>query len=57
MEYGGKAFPDAVEELARDAGLEVPRVETRPGEAERREQAQDLAVAAAGRRPSSTARS
>jgi DNA primase len=43
MEYGGKAFPDAVEELARDAGLEVPRVETRPGENERREQAQDLA--------------
>ena len=43
MEYGGKSFPDAVEELARDAGLEVPRVETRPGEAERREQAQDLA--------------
>ncbi len=42
MEYGGKAFPDAVEELARDAGLEVPRVETRPGEAERREQALDL---------------
>jgi DNA primase len=25
MEYGGKSFPDAVEELARDAGLEVPR--------------------------------
>ena len=43
MEYGGKSFPDAVEELARDAGLEVPRVESRPGEAERREQAQDLA--------------
>src|SRR5437899_5426799 len=43
MEYGGKSFPDAVEELARDAGLEVPRVETRPGEAERREQTQDLA--------------
>ena len=41
MEYGGKAFPDAVEELARDAGLEVPRVE-RPGESERREQADDL---------------
>ncbi len=41
MEYGGKAFPDAVEELARDAGLEVPRVE-RPGESERREQAGDL---------------
>jgi len=41
MEYGGKAFPDAVEELARDAGLEVPRIE-RPGESERREQAVDL---------------
>src|SRR5512147_537618 len=41
MEYGGKAFPDAVEELARDAGLEVPRVE-RPLEAERREQGGDL---------------
>ncbi|MET0919408.1 MAG: DNA primase [Burkholderiales bacterium] len=41
MEHGGKAFPDAVEELARDAGLEVPRVE-RPGESERREQATDL---------------
>jgi DNA primase len=43
MEYGGKSFPDAVEELARDAGLEVPRVEARPGESERREQAEDLA--------------
>src|SRR4030095_5786893 len=42
MEYGGKGFPDAVEELARDAGLEVPRVEMRPGEAERRDQAHDL---------------
>jgi len=41
MEYGGKAFPDAVEELARDAGLEVPRVE-RPGESERRVEAGDL---------------
>jgi DNA primase len=41
MEYGGKAFPDAVEELARDAGLEVPRIE-HPGESERREQAGDL---------------
>jgi len=41
MEYGGKAFPDAVEELARDAGLEVPRVE-RAGGSERREQADDL---------------
>lgn len=43
MEYGGKAFPEAVEELARDAGLEVPRVASKPGEAERREQAEDLA--------------
>jgi DNA primase len=42
MEYAGKSFPDAVEELARDAGLQVPRIE-RPGEAERREQAADLA--------------
>ncbi len=41
MEHSGKAFPDAVEELARDAGLEVPRVE-RAGERERREEAQDL---------------
>jgi DNA primase len=41
MEYGGKAFPDAVEELARDAGLQVPRVE-RPGESERRAEAGDL---------------
>ena len=34
-------FPDAVEELARDAGLDVPRVE-RAGEKERREEAADL---------------
>lgn len=27
MEFGGKPFPDAVEELARDAGLEVPRTQ------------------------------
>ena len=40
MEYAGKSFPDAVEELARDAGLEVPRVE-RAGERERREEATD----------------
>src|SRR5664279_5667626 len=43
MEFSGKTFPEAVEELARDAGLEVPRVEPRPGDVERREQAQDLA--------------
>ena len=41
MEYGGKSFPDAVEELARDAGMEVPRVE-RAGERERRDEARDL---------------
>ena len=41
MEYGGKTFPDAVDELARDAGLEVPR-EERPGERERRAEAVDL---------------
>jgi DNA primase len=41
MEYAGKSFPDAVEDLARDAGLEVPRVE-RAGDKERREEAADL---------------
>ena len=41
IEHGGKSFPDAVEELARDAGLQVPRIE-RPGESDRREQALDL---------------
>jgi DNA primase len=42
IEHAGKSFPEAVEELARDAGLEVPRVE-RPDEAERRDAADDLA--------------
>ncbi len=28
MDYAGKSFPEAVEELARDAGLEVPRIAT-----------------------------
>ena len=41
MEHSGKSFPDAVEELARDAGLDVPRDE-RPGDRERRAEAQDL---------------
>ena len=41
IEHAGKSFPEAVEELARDAGLEVPRVE-RPDEAERRDAAEDL---------------
>jgi len=42
MEFGGKPFPDAVEELARDAGLEVPRSHA-PSDEGRREQAEDLA--------------
>ena len=41
MEYGGKSFPEAVEELARDAGLEVPRSVT-PAEDTQRAQGQDL---------------
>jgi len=41
MEYGSRSFPDAVEELARDAGLDVPK-EDRPGERERRAEAVDL---------------
>jgi DNA primase len=41
MEHAGKSFPDAVEDLARDVGLEVPRVE-RAGDKERREEAADL---------------
>ncbi len=35
MEHGARSFPEAVEELARDAGLEVPR-EDRSGDAQRR---------------------
>ena len=41
MEHAGKTFPDAVEDLARDAGLTVPRVE-REGEKERRAEGDDL---------------
>jgi DNA primase len=41
MEYAGKSFPEAVEALARDVGLEVPRTE-QPGQREAREKAQDL---------------
>ena len=41
MEHAGKSFPEAVEDLARDVGLEVPRVD-RPGERERREESADL---------------
>ncbi|HEX6136776.1 MAG TPA: DNA primase [Casimicrobiaceae bacterium] len=41
IEYAGKSFPEAVEALARDVGLEVPRVE-RAGERERQEESRDL---------------
>src|SRR5271165_134600 len=41
MEYGGKSFPNAIAELAREAGLEVPRVAA-PSEGAQREQSQDL---------------
>ena len=43
MEYAGKSFPDAVEELARDAGVEVPRAVTPAAEAERA-QTEDLSA-------------
>ncbi len=41
MEYAGKSFPEAVEALARDAGLEVPRV-GESGEHAHREEVTDL---------------
>src|SRR5579864_4038820 len=40
MEYGGKPFPEAVEELARDVGLEVPRA-TAPAAFARRDESRD----------------
>jgi DNA primase len=43
MEFAGKSFPDAVEELARDAGLEVPRVVSPAAEAQRA-QTEDLSA-------------
>jgi len=43
MEFGGRSFPEAVEELARDAGLEVPREAPARSEA-RRSQAEDLSA-------------
>ena len=43
MEFGGRSFPEAVEELARDAGLEVPREEP-PRGATRRSQPDDLSA-------------
>ena len=56
MEHAGKSFPDAVEELARDAGLDVPRIE-RDGEGERREDAADPTATLLDRRASSIAHS
>jgi DNA primase len=41
MEHAGKSFPEAVEALARDAGIAVPHVES-PGERERREETVDV---------------
>ena len=41
MEHAGKSFPEAVEALARDAGLPVPRVES-ADERERRKESSDL---------------
>ncbi|MGH8713760.1 MAG: DNA primase [Casimicrobiaceae bacterium] len=41
MEYSGMSFPEAVADLARGAGLEVPRV-TAPGAEARRDDAEDL---------------
>ncbi len=41
MEHDGKSFPEAIEALARDAGLTVPQVDA-PGERERREESGDL---------------
>jgi DNA primase len=44
MEHGGKSFPEAVDELAREAGLEVPRIE-REGEKERHDETVEIAAA------------
>src|SRR5215469_2578422 len=41
MEFSGKSFPEAVEDLARDAGLEVPRAAS-PAEDARRGASEDL---------------
>jgi DNA primase len=43
MEYAGQSFPDAIESLARDAGLEVPRAVT-PAAEIGRTQADDLSA-------------
>src|ERR1043165_10107532 len=41
IEYSGKPFPEAVADLARGVGLDVPRV-TAPGAEARRDEAEDL---------------
>ena len=41
MEHDGRSFPEAIDALARDAGLTVPQVDP-PGERERREESGDL---------------
>ena len=45
MEHGGKSFPDAVEELAREAGLEVPRGRAPRRASERRDETAEIAAA------------
>lgn len=42
MEYSGLSYPDAIEELARDAGMTVPREDFTPEMAQRRQQAASL---------------
>jgi DNA primase len=41
IEYSGMSFPEAVADLARGVGLDVPRITT-PGSEARRDEAQDL---------------
>ena len=55
MEHDGKSFPEAVEELARDAGLTVPQVE-RAGRARAARGDRATSPKRCSKRPSSTAR-
>ena len=57
MEYGGKAFPDAVEELARDAGLRGAARRARRRARSGASRRTDLTAITARRPRSSTARS
>ena len=53
MEYAGKTFPDAVEELARDAGLTVPARSSATASASARDEGDDLTEALLAARGSS----